>query len=284
MQESRVHSLGQEDPLEKGMETHSSILAWRIPWSEEPGGLQSMGSQSVRQYWAANVYYPSFSIKVSPERNLRWLCDSSPLFSFISKLSPVYPVFQYIKTVTSNIFSSFIIFHWERVSPVAFTFIYCCCCSVAKLCLTLPDPVDCSTNSCPLCEWCHPTISSHPLSSPSPPTFNLSQHHGLFCWAGSYQVAKVLEFQLQHQSFQWIFMIDFLWDCLVWSPCSPRDSQEFSPTPQFSLQSKGLSKVFSNTTAFSLLYGPTLTSIHDYWKNHSFDCTELCRQSNISAL
>ena len=50
MQDSRVHSLGQEDPLEKGMETHSSILAWRIPWSEEPGGLQSMGSQSVRQY------------------------------------------------------------------------------------------------------------------------------------------------------------------------------------------------------------------------------------------
>ena len=43
-----VLSLGQEDPLEEGMATHSSILAWRIPWTEEPGGLQSMGSQSVR--------------------------------------------------------------------------------------------------------------------------------------------------------------------------------------------------------------------------------------------
>ena len=42
-----VRSLGQEDPLEKGMATHSSILAWRIPWTEEPGGLQSMGSQRV---------------------------------------------------------------------------------------------------------------------------------------------------------------------------------------------------------------------------------------------
>ena len=49
-QETRVRSLGQEDPLEKGMATHSSILAWKIPWTEEPGGLQSMGSQIVGHY------------------------------------------------------------------------------------------------------------------------------------------------------------------------------------------------------------------------------------------
>ena len=48
MQETWVPSLGQEDPLEKGMATHSSILAWRSPWTEEPGGLQSIGSQRVR--------------------------------------------------------------------------------------------------------------------------------------------------------------------------------------------------------------------------------------------
>ena len=48
MQEIRVRSLGQEDPLEKSMAAHSSILAWRIPWTEEPGRLQSMGSQRVR--------------------------------------------------------------------------------------------------------------------------------------------------------------------------------------------------------------------------------------------
>ena len=47
MQKTQVQSLGQEDPLEKGMETHSSILAWRIPWTEDPGGLQSMGSRGV---------------------------------------------------------------------------------------------------------------------------------------------------------------------------------------------------------------------------------------------
>ena len=49
MQETQVQSLGQEIPLEKGMATHSSIPAWRIPWTEEPGGLQSMESQRVRQ-------------------------------------------------------------------------------------------------------------------------------------------------------------------------------------------------------------------------------------------
>ena len=48
MQETQVQSLGREDPLQKGMVTHSSILAWRIPWTEEPAGLQSMGSQRVR--------------------------------------------------------------------------------------------------------------------------------------------------------------------------------------------------------------------------------------------
>ena len=48
MQETQVRSLGREGPLEKDMATHSSILAWRIPWTQEPGGLQSMGSQRVR--------------------------------------------------------------------------------------------------------------------------------------------------------------------------------------------------------------------------------------------
>ena len=103
---------------------------------------------------------------------------------------------------------------------------------------------------------------SHPLSFPSP-AFNLSQHQGLSKWVGSsHQVAKVLELQLQHDSFQWIFRIDFLQDWLVWSPCCLRDSQEASPTPQF----KSIS--FS---MLSLLYGPALTSIHVNWKNHRFD-------------
>ena len=55
MRETWVQSLGREDPLEKEMATHSSILAWRIPWTEEPGGLQSMGSQSVGYDWATEL-------------------------------------------------------------------------------------------------------------------------------------------------------------------------------------------------------------------------------------
>ena len=55
MQETRVRSLGLKDPLEKGMATHSSILAWRIPWIEEPGGLQSKGLQRVRHEYATNI-------------------------------------------------------------------------------------------------------------------------------------------------------------------------------------------------------------------------------------
>jgi len=56
MQEIQVRSLGWEDPLEKGMATHSSILAWRIPWTEEPGGLQSMGSQRVGHDGVTNTF------------------------------------------------------------------------------------------------------------------------------------------------------------------------------------------------------------------------------------
>ena len=56
MQETWVQLLGWEDPLEKEMETHSSILAWKIPWTEEPGGLQSMGLQRVRQDGTINTH------------------------------------------------------------------------------------------------------------------------------------------------------------------------------------------------------------------------------------
>ena len=72
---------------------------------------------------------------------------------------------------------------------------------------------------------------SHPLSSPSPSVFSLSQNQGLFQWvSSSYHMARVLEFQLQHQSFKWIFRTDFLEDWPIWSVCSLKDSQVFSNT------------------------------------------------------
>ena len=147
--------------------------------------------------------------------------------------------------------------------------------SVAQSCPTLCDSMDCSMPGLPvhhqLLEFTQihahsvgdAIQPSHPLSFPSSPAFNLSQHQSLFKWVtSSHQVAKELEFQLQYQSFQWIFRTDFLYNELVGSPCSPRDSQESSPTLQF----KSIS-----SSALSFLYSPTVTSIHDYWKNHSLD-------------
>ena len=61
VQETWVQSLGWEDPLEKGMVTHSIILAWRIPWMEEPGGLQSVGSQRVRYDEQLSLHFKKHS-------------------------------------------------------------------------------------------------------------------------------------------------------------------------------------------------------------------------------
>ena len=100
---------------------------------------------------------------------------------------------------------------------------------------------------------------SHPLSPPSPPALNLSQHQSLFKWVSSlHRVAKVLEFQLQHQSLTWAHRTNLFKGGLVGSPCCPRVSQESSPTPQFKIL---------NCSGLSFIYSPTLTSIHDYSKN-----------------
>ena len=64
MQETQIRSLGQEDPLEKEKATQSSTLAWRIPWTEEPGRLQSMGSQRIRHDRATNTYTYSYRVKI----------------------------------------------------------------------------------------------------------------------------------------------------------------------------------------------------------------------------
>ena len=147
--------------------------------------------------------------------------------------------------------------------------------SVTQSCPTLCDPMNHSTLGLPVhhqlpeftqthVHWVSDAIQpSHPLSSPSPPAPNPSQHQSLFQRVNSSQeVAKVLEFQLQHHSFQRTPRTDLLHNGLVGSPCSPRDSQESSPTPQF----KSI-----NSSALSFLHSPILTSIHDYWKNHSLD-------------
>ena len=134
--------------------------------------------------------------------------------------------------------------------------------SVTQSCPTLCDPMNCSMPDLPVCHklpeftqtqvhWVSDAIQpSHTLVSPSPPAPNPSQHQSIFQWVSSlHEVAKVLEFQLQHYSLQRNPRADLLQNGLVGSPCSPGDSQESSPTPQL----KSI-----NSLALSLLHSPTL--------------------------
>ena len=135
-------------------------------------------------------------------------------------------------------------------------FVQNCCCSVTKSCLTLCHSMDCSMPGFPVLHhplefaqtqvhWISDAIQiSHPLSPTFPPALNLSQQQYVFKGVNSASGG-----QLQHQSLQWIFKVDFLLNSLVCSPCCPRDFQEPSPGPQF----KSI-----NSSAFSLLCGPTL--------------------------
>ena len=145
--------------------------------------------------------------------------------------------------------------------------------SVAQSCLALCDPMDCRTPGFPVHQQL-PELAqthiyqvsdaiqpSHPLLSPSPPTFNLSQHQGLF------------------QS--WLFISSDNYWSLSFSTSPSNEFCGWLPlgsTGLISLQSKGLSRVSSNTVVqkhqffiVSFLYSPTLTSIHEYWRNSSFD-------------
>ena len=106
----------------------------------------------------------------------------------------------------------------------------------------------------------------------SPPAFSISQHQSLFQSLPFHPVAKILE--LQHQSLQWIFRVDFTLDLLVLSPYCPRDCQKSSSALHF----EGI-----NSSTLSVFYCPVLTPIQEYRKNHSFDYADLCQQSNVSA-
>ena len=133
-------------------------------------------------------------------------------------------------------------------------------------------PRACS-NLCPSSWWCHPTISSSviPFSScfqsfPASRSFPMSQ----FFTSGGQSIgascsASILLMNIQDWFPLWLTGL---------TPCSPRDSQESSPAPQFES---------INSSALSLLYGPTLSSIHDYWKNYGFDYMDLYWQSDVCA-
>ena len=163
-EETQVWFLGWEYPLEKKMATHSSIFAWDIPWTEEPGRLQSMGLQTVRHNLVTKqLSHPAISSSVVP-------------------------------------------------------------------------------------------FSSCPQSLPASESFLVSQ---LFAWAGQSAGVSASESVLSMNTQDWSAL-----GWTDWPLCSPKDSEESSPTPQF----KSI-----NSSALSFLHSPTLTSIHDHWKNHSLD-------------
>ena len=135
-----------------------------------------------------------------------------------------------------------------------------------------PTPRDYS-NSYPLSQWCHPTISSSVIP--------FSSHLQYFPALGSFQMSQL--FASAGQSIRVSASASVL----------PKNTQDWFPlgwTGWISLQSRGLSRVFStiqfksiSSSALSFLYSPTLTSIHDHWKNHNLSLMDLCWQNNVSA-
>ena len=117
LQETWVWSLGREDPLEKIMATHSSILAWRIPWTEEPGDLQSVALQRVRHHWAANtftsfllLYYSAVEKAMVPHSStlawrIPWMEEPSRLQSMGSRR---------VRQDWATSLSLFTFMHWRR--------------------------------------------------------------------------------------------------------------------------------------------------------------------------
>ena len=208
LEETQVQYLDWENPLEEEVATHSSILAWKVPPTVEPGGLQSIESLRVRHDWATEMHIYVYIYQ----------------FSSVAQSCPTLRL--------------------HGLQHVRF-----------------PCPSPACSNSCPSSRWCHPAISSSvvPFSSclQSFPASGSSPMSQFFTSDGRSIGASALT-----SIIPWIFRTDFLQDWLVWSPCSPRDSQESSLTPQF----KSI-----NSLVLSFLYSPTLTSIHDYWKNRSCD-------------
>ena len=160
--------------------------------------------------------------------------ETSQIFTWLSDVGSKMPGKQKVRNTCRNPAAGRAVAGtWQPVVVVLFfkeiwilmkilSLWYKCCCSVAQSCPTVCDPMDCSTPGLPVhhqlpeftqthAHWVSDAIqASHPLSSPSPPAFNLSRHQGLFWWvSSSHQVAKILE-HFQHQSFQWIFRVDFL--------------------------------------------------------------------------
>ena len=217
----QVWSLGQEDVLKKEIATYSSILAWRIPWTEEPGGLQSTASQRAG-HWS-NFACAIENLLLTETCKVEWpLCSLdflavTPLVMIIGVLQQRRKYgaafFSILHKTMHKVLGCLEIYLLSEALNTVFLYeslnVYNKFSSVAQSCPTVCDPMNCSTPGLPvhhqLPEFTQTHIHrvsdtiqpSHPLLSPSPPAPNPSQHQSLLQWVNSsHEVAKVLQFQL----------------------------------------------------------------------------------------
>ena len=181
--------MGEEDPQEKGMATNSSILSWTTPWTEDPGELQSMGSKKFGHNWVTST----FTFQGMQES--QWCATALILAqeTWLLTLQEFESDDLTLVVVVQSLSQGPTLCNTMDFSTPGFPVLH-----------YLPGPTQTHVH------WAGDAIQpSHPLLSSPPPTFNLSQHWGLFKWvSSSHQVAKVLEFQHKQQSFQWILRTD----------------------------------------------------------------------------
>ena len=230
-QEMKIWSLGWEDHLEEGMATHSSIFAWKIPRTEEPGRLESMGSHRVRHDWS------------------NWLC----LFHWTAKSIATVRAEILVSPPPPTNPSSVQSLSCVRLFVTPWTTAHQSSLSIANS-QSPPKPMSIESVM-PSSHLITVTpFSSCPQSFPASGSFAVSQ---LFTSGGQSIRVSASTSVLPMNTQDWSPL-----GGLVGSSCSPRDSQESSPMPQF----KSI-----NSSVLSFIYSPTLTSIHDHWKNHSLD-------------
>ena len=237
MQVTWVWSLGWEEPLEKEMATHTSILAWKIPWTEECRRLQSMGLQRVGHDWVTNIHTQSRSHHpyISDHHWCYHTGRSSKLqyglVEYRNRCSSIFHLFSSVQFSHSVMFDSL----WPHESQHARP--------------PCPSPTPgVHSNSCPSSRWCHPAISSSVI-----PFFSCLQS---FPASGSFPVSQL--FTSGGQSIGVSASTSVL----------SMNTQDWSPlgwTGWISLQSKGLSRIFSNTTV----------------QKHQFFGAQLSSQSNF---
>ena len=153
MRETWVQSLGREALLEKAMAPHSSILAWKTLWIEEPGRLQSMGSQRLRHNWMTSLSFFQCSVKqIHPAVHLCCMCFIYEYYISIKSLGVCKCVCVYTPSegcCNISLYDTFALFSLPDKCVYTHTHtLYCCL--VAKSCPTLCDPMDCSTPGFPV--------------------------------------------------------------------------------------------------------------------------------------